>query len=315
MCKPLFSIIIPLYNKEKYIKDTINCVLQQTIANFELLIIDDGSTDNSVEIVKKFLDGRIKIIHQKNSGVSAARNNGIRQAKGKYITFLDADDEWTNNFLETCLKLFHDFPTARMVCPSYQMKYEKKIITPHWRSVSRFKSSLVTDFFEMATAPCWIMTSSCVAIDKEVFKHLDYLFAEDEKVYEDLDMWLRLGANYPVAHSPQICSIYNRITESNARKNTLIVYSKHFMQTLDYFISSENYTRRQKEWLYEIKDRRFVPYIFSLLLAGERKKGREVIRTWKPASKYILYKWFLLIASHMPYFLLKIIQSIRLKVF
>ena len=173
----------------------------------------------------------------------------------------------------------------------------------------------VEDFFEMATAPCWIMTSSCVAVETESIRSLDYLFAENERVYEDYDMWLRLGARFPVAHSPKICGAYNRVTETNARKNNKIVYSQTFMNTINNLINNDGYTSQQKKWLYEIKDRRMVPYIFSLLLAGEKIKAKVVIKDWKPTNAYFKYKVLLQIGLYLPRKVIVLIQEIRLKKF
>ena len=100
----MFSVVIPLYNKEKYISRAIKSVIEQTYKIFELIIIDDGSIDNSVNIVKKHKDSRIRLIEQENSGVSATRNKGIKNAKYNYIAFLDADDEWKPNFLDTIVR-------------------------------------------------------------------------------------------------------------------------------------------------------------------------------------------------------------------
>lgn len=96
----LVSVIIPVYNVEKFIAATVQSVLNQTYTNFELLIVDDGSPDKSIEICQQFTDPRIKIIRQPNRGVAAARNNGIRHAQGDYIAFLDADDIWMPEKLE-----------------------------------------------------------------------------------------------------------------------------------------------------------------------------------------------------------------------
>ncbi len=315
MNSPLFTIIIPLYNKEKYINKAIECVLHQTLDDFELIIIDDGSTDNSLSIANSFSDKRIKVIHQENGGVSKARNNGICRATGKYLSFLDADDEWMDDFLYTCYTLFNDFPEAKVVCPSYQMKYSKRVVNPIWRSVSTDTDCLVNDFFEMATAPCWIMTSSCVAVEAEAIRSLEYLFAENERVYEDYDMWLRLGAKFPVAHSPKICGIYNRVSETNARKVNKVVYSETFMNTIDKLIKSGAYSSQQIEWLTEIKDRRMVPYIFSLLLLHNREDMQRVLSDWKPVNKYKKYKTLLQIGSHLPYKAIELVQYLRLRKF
>ena len=90
----MISVVIPLYNKEKQIKRTLQSVLTQTFQDFEIVIVNDGSTDNSTIEVEKIKDSRIRLIHQENAGVSAARNKGIEEAKYELIAFLDADDEW-----------------------------------------------------------------------------------------------------------------------------------------------------------------------------------------------------------------------------
>lgn len=90
----MISVIVPLYNKEHHIEKSINSIINQTYSNFEVIIIDDGSSDNSLNIIRTIVDARIKIITQPNAGVSAARNRGINESKGEYITFLDADDLW-----------------------------------------------------------------------------------------------------------------------------------------------------------------------------------------------------------------------------
>ena len=94
----MISVVIPLYNKEKYIKRAIESVLNQTFQKFEIIVVNDGSTDKSAEIVQNIKDPRIRLINQKNAGVSAARNRGIQEAKYEYIAFLDADDFWEKIF-------------------------------------------------------------------------------------------------------------------------------------------------------------------------------------------------------------------------
>ena len=106
-----FSVVIPLYNKEKYVEQTLKSVVGQTYQNFEVVIVNDCSTDNSVDVVKDIDDHRIKIIeHSENKGLSASRNTGINAATYPYIAFLDADDYWDSTYLETILSLIKEYP-------------------------------------------------------------------------------------------------------------------------------------------------------------------------------------------------------------
>src|SRR5690625_5076160 len=129
----MFSVVIPLYNKELSIRNTLQSVLDQTFTDFEIVIVNDGSTDSSAAIVEEFTDPRIRLIHQENQGVSAARNKGIEEAKYDWIVFLDGDDLWENNHLEEFVKMIKLFPEDRVFCTSHtksklKKEYEKKII-------------------------------------------------------------------------------------------------------------------------------------------------------------------------------------------
>jgi len=113
----MFSAVIPLFNKEQTIVHSLQTVVNQTFRDFEIIIIDDGSTDHSVELIRQnFQDSRIRIIQQKNQGVSAARNHGVRESSFDYVAFLDADDEWLPTYLETMRGAVAQFPEADMIC-------------------------------------------------------------------------------------------------------------------------------------------------------------------------------------------------------
>lgn len=117
----MISVIIPLYNKAHTIVNTLNTVFHQTYQDFEVVIVNDGSTDNGVEVIRQnFNDSRIRIINQRNSGVSVARNRGVEAAKGDWIAFLDADDEWLPEYLNTLISTLSYYPNAEMIgCSSY----------------------------------------------------------------------------------------------------------------------------------------------------------------------------------------------------
>lgn len=315
---PRYTVITPLYNKEESITRTIQSVLKQTEQDFELLIIDDGSTDASAERVADIADPRIRLIHQENSGVSAARNCGIRNAAGQYLCFLDADDLWESDFLAEVGMLYARFPEAAVVCPSYQVCYDNdRVIHPVWRSVDPDQPSLVNDFFEMATAPFWVMNCSCFSVKREALAAMDHWFPEGESVYEDFDFFLRLGTQYRIAHSNRVCASYRRITAQNARTQHRhrVIYSKSYMNTLRQLLLEPQYSPQQKKWIKQIHDRRMVPYIFSLLLCRKRTDARQVLKGWHPDPPYTAYRYALKIAACLPYCAIEFVQNLRYRMF
>lgn len=145
----LVSVVIPLYNKEQTVVHTLGTVIAQTYNNFEVIIVDDGSTDNSVQVIRdNFDDKRIRIIHQENGGVSSARNRGIEESKGELIAFLDADDEWLEDYLETVVTAACKYKNANIILSGrYTQDYVSKV--RHCNVPKRYAGKTVRiDFFE-----------------------------------------------------------------------------------------------------------------------------------------------------------------------
>ncbi|HBK83479.1 MAG TPA: glycosyltransferase family 2 protein, partial [Flavobacterium sp.] len=112
---PFFSVIIPLYNKENYVENALKSILKQSFTDYEIIIVNDCSTDNSVSIIESHLHENVRLIHhEKNKGLSAARNTGVKNAKADYVTYLDADDLWKPTFLTTIHRLILNFPEAKI---------------------------------------------------------------------------------------------------------------------------------------------------------------------------------------------------------
>ena len=116
----MISVIIPLYNKVNTVERAVRSVLDQTVSEFELIVVNNGSTDGSEDVVKRIDDPRIILISQPNQGVSMARNKGVAIAKGDYVAFLDADDEWRPTFLETVLRMREKYPDCAVFATAYQ---------------------------------------------------------------------------------------------------------------------------------------------------------------------------------------------------
>jgi glycosyltransferase involved in cell wall biosynthesis len=163
-----FSIVIPLYNKEEYVSKTIESVLEQTFQNFEVLIVDDGSTDNSVAVVEQYTDDRIRIIRQKNQGVSAARNTGIKEAKYKLITLLDADDWWDKSFLEEMISLINKYPEVS-IYSSQNAIVINEIIHPSKRILQNEKTMDCFDMIQMGTKLNYLPIHSSSVIFRNIY--------------------------------------------------------------------------------------------------------------------------------------------------
>ena len=121
-----FSVVIPLYNKERFIDCTIKSILAQTFADFEIIVVNDGSTDAGAEIVAAIADSRIRLFNKENSGVSNARNYGIANASGRYIALMDADDRWDVKYLERMHEVILSHPEGRIfACCNAEEPYRK----------------------------------------------------------------------------------------------------------------------------------------------------------------------------------------------
>jgi glycosyltransferase involved in cell wall biosynthesis len=186
------SVVIPLYNKEKHIQNTIETVLRQTYKNFEICIIDDGSTDSGASIVEQIQDTRIRLIKKPNEGVSKTRNYGVSIAKNEFIAFMDADDEWKETYLEEIVELITKYPEAAIYATNYEIV--EKSGEPNSLSFpdiyESFDNGLINNYFISAYhyTPLW---TSAVVIRKSVFMLLGG-FPTDIKNGEDLDLWLSL---------------------------------------------------------------------------------------------------------------------------
>jgi glycosyltransferase involved in cell wall biosynthesis len=208
----MFSVIIPLYNKEAYIAATLQSVLKQTFHNFEVIIINDGSTDGSIHKIKKFIDDRIKIVNQKNAGVSVARNRGIEEAKYDFITFLDADDLWEIDFLETILKLQKKYPSSEIIALNYKILYsdgQKKL--PIINGLSEdFTDGILQNYFKIASISDPIICSISFAVQKKAIESIGG-FPVGIRAGEDLLTWAKLAAHYDIAYSIEPKAIFNRL--------------------------------------------------------------------------------------------------------
>jgi len=220
----MFSVVIPLYNKELSIRNTIQSVLDQTCQDFEIVVVNDGSTDNSAAVVEAIEDDRIRLIHQKNQGVSAARNRGIEEARYEWIAFLDGDDLWGKAHLQEISLMMQKFPNEKVFVTSFEYS-DKRPMFRHSRSEPIFK---VENYFKEAMKES-LMWTSIVVVHKSCIDEVGG-FNENLKHGEDLDLWARLAKQYHIVKSEKITGVYrieaeNRnISSFNPNKSMIFNY-------------------------------------------------------------------------------------------
>ncbi|WP_236584221.1 MULTISPECIES: glycosyltransferase family A protein [unclassified Nitratiruptor] len=256
---PLFSVIIPVYNRANVIKRAIESVLHQTYKDFELIVVDDGSTDETPKILEQY---PIQVIRQENRGVSAARNSGIKAAKGKIIAFLDSDDEWKKNHLETHAEFFEKNPDYTIHQTDEIWIRNGKFLNK--KKIHQKKSGYI--FYD--SLHLCLISPSAVAIKKELFDEVG-LFREDFEVCEDYELWLRITKKYPVGFSPI---------------QTVIKYGGHEDQLSQKYFGMDRW--RIKAMLPFCKDpkvRKIALQKCTILINGAKKhRNKQILQEFEP---------------------------------
>lgn len=265
-----FSVIIPLYNKEKYILKTIHSVLDQTFQDFEIIIVNDGSTDNSVTIIESIKSDKITLITQKNQGASIARNNAINASKGSYVATLDADDVWQDNHLSELKKCIDSFDNAVLFCTNYSIKRHDGFITHAKFNFKYDQDCLIIDDFFKANIINFIPTSSSVAFKKEDFLKVNG-YNTNLRTGQDIDLWIKFGLMGAIAFNPKRTMLYNYFDlESLSNSN----YNK------DRYLLINNYNLQEKNnpslKLYLDINRYALAIRYKLL--GQSKEAKKVIK-------------------------------------
>ncbi|MGX1024072.1 glycosyltransferase family 2 protein [Psychroflexus sp. MBR-150] len=209
-----FSVILPVYNKANFLKETIQSVLNQTYKDFELVIVNDGSTDKSLEVIKDFGDKRIKLHNQVNKGASIARNKGVEIAECEWVSLLDADDIWSKNHLEETYKAIQKLSHADLVSTAYSVQLEQHYIKkPVFSKAIPKHISYIDNYFEYSLIDPLFWTST-LSFKKSSFNKIGG-FDVDLKTGEDIDLIIRFALNYKLGYNPKFTLLYKKYTEHN----------------------------------------------------------------------------------------------------
>ena len=290
----MISVVIPLYNKKECIVNTLNSVLGQSYTDFEVVIVDDGSTDGSTELISTIKDHRIRLITQNNGGPSSARNTGVKYALGDYIAFIDADDIWMPDFLKEMIRLIADFPDAiiyginygrieqgRMICT--ETKPYRGYLENNWESFP---------FFFCSSATCCKKS----AINK--------LGGFDARMTygEDCDMWYRLLLEGKGAIDTQVLAYYNKDTLTSLTK-----YAYPLEKHIPFYIDKYDKAREENPDFRRFFDEQMVYRLYPYLFIKDYRKQAKLL-----AKKldYSLLKSSMRFRMKYPH-LYKSIRSIR----
>lgn len=299
-----YSVIIPLYNKAPYVPKALESIVSQTYKDWECIVINDGSSDNSLEVVKNFVDVfkmydlRFKIVDQKNAGVAAARNRGVAESHGEYVCFLDADDWWKPTFLEEMDQVIKEFPDAGIYASNYI--YYKPGKTHVALNLPRGYMNYPEAYIQSGAMP---VTSITTCMPRKVFDEMGG-FPIGIKLGEDFLLWAKTALHYKVAFCEKTLAYYNNDIPATMRATrNLHAPEHHMLFNLDFIIDDLRhtpYTVHRDVWT-RLFDKLRVSGLLDYWLSDEYHEVaaaelKKVDWSQQPKSAKALYEkpiWFL----------------------
>ena len=257
-----FSVIIPLYNKGPYVSKALSSVIVQTFRDFEIIVVDDGSSDDSCRVAKSTLDGAgvdHLLISQANAGVSTARNNGVSASRGDYICFLDADDWWAPTFLERMDRLIDEYPEAGIYGTNYYyVKNGRQRVCVTTAETGYINYCKV--YAEKLQMPLW---TGAVCMPREVFNEFGG-FRPHLRLGEDFDLWIKVALKYKVAFLNEPLSYYYQDADAAWRLvGRLHDPRTHMLWNLEYLEQEEKSNPDYKILIDNLRTYSLLPYYLS----------------------------------------------------
>lgn len=304
------SVVIPLYNKAAHFQRALDSVAAQTCREFEAIVVDDGSTDRSADVVKNYRDGRFRLVAQRNAGVSAARNRGISEAEGQIIAFLDADDAWKPGFLETICRLAREYPACGAFSTAYSIVEDggrEWFPTPEGIPRAPWEG-VVPDYFRFSLGMCGVW-SSAVAVRKSVFESVG-TFAVGERLGEDLDMWCRIALHYPIAFSTQVGATWYHNAENRACNANHPDYGLKLLKTLDEALTAPNLAAHvNRESVLEYRNKQLIDIAVEFALAGDGRSARAGLHKAKSTRRFRSRVLLWQVLLHVPPKILRFLRA------
>jgi len=268
---PLISVVIPLYNKAAYVVRAIESALAQGEAIREVVVVDDGSTDDSAARVEALAHPRVRLIRQANGGVSAARNRGIEAACGDYVAFLDADDVYLPGFADEIVNMIHQFPDAGLYATGFFRVWPdgRRESTYLPRVVNRLEPHLANYIHRAFSRSTIFSISSSACVRRQVFFRYGVFFPVGESVGEDQDVIFRLTETVKVAYSPKPLAEYTQAVK-NSLYSTLPVFIPPCISRLHIRASGRNFPGEMREGAYRLVSVAYQNVARENILRGRR---------------------------------------------
>ncbi len=294
----MISIVIPLYNKVATIKRTILSVLAQTVQDFELIVVNNGSTDGSDKIVENIHDPRIRLFFQENQGVSMARNRGVEESRGEWIAFLDADDEWRPTFLETVMRLCDKYPDLDVCTTAYQRcNAAGTMFDIRLQNVPQECCFVMDNYFEVAATSDPPFCSISVMVRKTALKTIGG-FPEGVHQGEDLLTWARLAANSKIAYCREPQSIfYTGETSTMGKPKRIPAADDPVGKGLEEIFQTHPNLKGIRQYIAHWHKMRASIYLRLPDCSSQCRNEVRISRLWHPNKRLVYYQ----ILSYIPY--------------
>lgn len=275
--KPQFSVIIPLYNKAAEVEATVRSVLAQSLEPLEIVVVDDGSTDESAAVVERIASPLVRLIRQPNAGECAARNRAMAEARGDYFALLDADDLWKPEFLEEMASLIASWPE----CGIYSTAFEVVSPTGRVRGNCPTERGVVENFWRESMTR-YVTIPSATVLPRRVVEELGG-FPEGMKMGGDQFMWIKVASRYGVCFSPRALCDYSMVASN---RSSSIYTPEKTPYSLEEFLNPPYESREENPWRAEFVAKCAIGKALTLTAKGDEEFGRRVVRNFGYTRHY-----------------------------
>jgi glycosyltransferase involved in cell wall biosynthesis len=302
---PAISVVIPLYNKRAYIGEALDSVGRQIFTDYEVIVVDDGSTDGGAELAAKSGIAGLRLLSQPNRGVSAARNRGIAGATCDWVAFLDADDIWNEGHLLHLFNLHSAYPEAALLANAYSTSIA---ISNEGAQPTGYR--VTNDFIdEAARGKAWAFTSATM-IRRDVALAAGG-FALNESRGEDIDLWVRIALSHPVALSAYVGAIYRKVGNSLTATVPVVELDVAMRGISRRLANDPNLPLDSRRALEELFNRLSLSHAADSLLQGNKDAAARFLNAARRTRYWLLRWWILRVLWFFPSSLVRFLFRVR----